>query len=152
MSDEPVENNSPELAAASLKKEERNCANCGCSIIVTHGQDKTQSQMFCRLNPPIHGQARVEVQRVDIKGNKVWKDGKAVMNSEIQSVFVHSPTVAQMVCFDGWRPQGTLPGDFAYKNAAEIDGIVARWQGAMKRLQDDVAMDSLVRDLPSPGA
>jgi len=71
----------------------RTCANCACSIEVTNPQAIGQKQLICRRNAP------QLIAQHD-------KHGKVVGVSLVQA-----PTDKSLVCFDGWRPAGTLPGD-----------------------------------------
>jgi len=71
----------------------RTCANCACSLEVTNLQQISVKQLVCRRNPP-----QVMAQQD--------KQGRLIGMSLVQS-----PTEKSLVCFDGWRPAGTLPGD-----------------------------------------
>lgn len=67
---------------------ERTCANCACSKTLKHPQLVNTSVMFCRRNGPL-----------------------VVQGPNGQNGLTFQPTQGEHVCYDGWRPIGTLPGD-----------------------------------------
>lgn len=104
------------------EKSVRTCENCACSHKMKHPQFVNESQLFCRREPPIYQRLRV-MQPVIRNGNPVMQKGttdKPLLESVEGDFYVYKPTVASMVCFDGWRPIGTEAGDFRYKTP-ELD-------------------------------
>jgi hypothetical protein len=93
------------------KTEIRNCANCACSFFREHETNPMEKQMFCKRNGPQVAQMRTEKPRL--------RDGKVVIDRRTQKpemenvmtiVYVYAPTMPDLVCFDGWRALGVLPG------------------------------------------
>lgn len=90
----------------------RNCETCACSFIGKHPQLFGQEQMFCRRNPPLHARVRVQRPRLGLdKKIMAGRDGKPIMETAEEDMYLYVPTTKTMVCFDGWRPVSTLPGD-----------------------------------------
>jgi hypothetical protein len=94
----------------------RCCANCACYFVVPNPQNPMQSQGFCRREPANTAQVAVEVPMVNGKGEVMMqkdKTGREVprMERRQQMAYVFDLTNASSVCFDGWRPLGTQPGD-----------------------------------------
>jgi len=73
---------------------DRRCENCACAVLVKHPVELNRTQLLCRKEPPmiVHQEAEVGGQRM-----------RAMQ-------LTYRPTSAELVCFDGWRPIGTLPG------------------------------------------
>lgn len=94
----------------------RTCANCACfahmkpdGTIVADGAAGYQT--VCRRNVPGARAVRVEVPRI-LDGKPVLdRIGRPVMEPASAFQYGYQPTPADAVCFDGWRPAGTLPGD-----------------------------------------
>jgi hypothetical protein len=120
--------------------EERTCANCACSII--QEAPTLGKQLFCRLNPAIGKMVRTQVPRI-IKGQPQVRDGKPVMEQGEALGFMFAPTMATLVCFDGWRPLGTLPGDFTYRSS----DIERRFGAGLDRLLNDMKEDAALQAL-----
>src|ERR1700692_1112216 len=92
----------------------RSCANCACNIMQKHMLNPLEQQMFCRREPPTAAQMRGETPRIrDGKPVMDKHTGKPIMESVQQLVYLYKPVTAESVCFDGWRPEGTLPGERA---------------------------------------
>jgi hypothetical protein len=55
------------------------------------------------------------------------------------------PTNPDMVCFDGWRPMGTLPGDknVSVFNESSVATMATAVGAAFKKLQEDLQKDYL---------
>src|SRR5271156_6822026 len=106
--------------------ETRTCNNCSCSIIQ---EANGVQQMFCRLNPAIGKMVRTQIPRI-IRGQPQFRDGKPIMEQGEMLGFMFAPTMASLVCFDGWRPLGTVPGDFSYKSS----DIEKRFGAGLERL------------------
>ena len=99
--------------SVEIPKEARCCRNCACYMEVRHPVDPTQSQGFCRREPP-HGQeVRLSIPRLNDKKEPMFmRDGKTPQMIETKRLaLVHEVTAREMTCFDGWRPLGTRPGD-----------------------------------------
>jgi len=129
------------------KPEPRTCANCACSIIRKHPVTLNETQMFCQRHTVVSAMARLERPRLDRNKNIVaGRDGKPIMERVEELIFMHAPTVAEATCFDGWRPQGTLPGDFSYKSA-DLDAKVF---AMMQRLSAD-ALEDMKQPKAPPG-
>jgi hypothetical protein len=116
--------------------ENRTCANCACSITQEANGIK---QLFCRLNPAIGKMVRTQVPRI-IKGQPQIRDGKPVMEQGEMLGFMFAPTMASLVCFDGWRPMGTLPGDFSYRSS----DMEKRFGAGLDRLLNDMKEDAAI--------
>ncbi len=108
---------------------ERNCASCACHAwmsmadgkleegVITTAQGITHN-IVCRRNEP--GAQRVRVQAPVTYLSKttgkmeVAKDPRTgiprMEDKEIMQIG-HRPTAPDAVCFDGWRPLGTAPGE-----------------------------------------
>jgi hypothetical protein len=93
----------------------RTCANCACfgrmgsdgSMVET----EADSTPVCRRNPPGAREQRVEVPYIDPATNAPVMDrGRTRMVAQKVLVIGYPATVPAAVCFDGWRPPGTLPG------------------------------------------
>lgn len=89
----------------------RNCGNCACFYELPHPQNPGQKQGFCALKPPIAGQVRVQVPRLDKQGKPVTTPRGPAMDAAEDIAFAHAPTAASLCCIEGWRPIGTLPGE-----------------------------------------
>jgi hypothetical protein len=83
-----------DLAKVHVQITERRCENCACSLQVDT-QLINQKAWICRKDPPFI----VETRQRTVDG--------VVTSAE----FSYKQTAPQFVCFDGWRPAGTLPGD-----------------------------------------
>lgn len=88
----------------------RTCANCACSFIREDAKNPLQKQMFCRLNPPVAAQLRGEKPRMRDGKVVIGRDNKPVMENVTELHFLYAPTLPELVCFNGWRPMGVLPG------------------------------------------
>lgn len=88
------------------------CQHCACYFETSHAENPNEFQGFCRRQPAMPTQSRVQVPRKDPKtGQPVIKDGQVVMNNEVVIGFLYAPTQRQGTCFEGYRPLGTLPGE-----------------------------------------
>ena len=116
------------------KSDIRNCSNCACYHEQTSALMAMQKQGFCRRDPPTAAQARVDVPRLDrMKNPVIGKDGKPIMESVQQLVYLYKPTLPELVCFDGWRPMSCKPGE---RIASDMDGLVQ----ALRRLKDEMLL------------
>ncbi|MGH7746367.1 MAG: hypothetical protein ACREQ5_16655 [Candidatus Dormibacteria bacterium] len=92
-------------------KTARICASCACFYEQEMPGNPLQKQGFCRRNPPQYGMMKVQTPRLDINKQIVLgKDGKPIMETNEQGVYLYPPTLQNLTCFDGWRPIGELPG------------------------------------------
>lgn len=114
-------------------KPERTCANCACFHHVPNPVSPSQNQGMCRLNPPQHKRVRVEVPRMRLGQSVMGKDGKPVMEIGEADALFYAPMTAEMVCFDGWRPIGTEPGE-RWELKRETGELMARFNDAMQWL------------------
>jgi hypothetical protein len=99
----------------------RTCANCACQLWRENEMNKLEKQMFCRRNTPTAAQMRAERPR--LRDGKVVIDkrtNKPEMENVMTVVYLYQPTMPELVCFDGWRPLETLPGEKKFL----IDGAV----------------------------
>lgn len=95
---------------------ERTCANCACfgrmdgnGAMVDTPAD---SIPVCRRNTPGARQQRVEVPVLDPTTKAPVVDrGRPRMMAQQALVIGYPATAPDAVCFDGWRPAGTLPGE-----------------------------------------
>lgn len=95
-----------ELQSESEVKE-RTCGNCACSLLQTAG---ALTQLFCRRNMPMHAVVDIETPMMRMGQPIVGKDGKPRMEMTKQDAYMYPPTLAKLVCYDGWRALGTEPG------------------------------------------
>lgn len=102
------------------EKSPRTCANCACAFLMKHPVNINQTQLLCRRNPPFVVQQRTE--------------------AGVQNGISQPPTNPDVVCFDGWRPIGTEPGEqwemkARLQNVANImktaikEGVIAKATG-----------------------
>ena len=82
--------------------EDRRCATCACSIKLPNPRSVTGEDTYCRRNVPITREDRV-------RGPDPSNPRKTVEG--IQRLIEHELVHANAVCFDGWRPIGTPPGE-----------------------------------------
>lgn len=102
----------------------RTCSTCACYFESVNPQDSSKFQGFCRRVPADVHQLRAEVPRVDLAGKPVMKDGKPVMNSEVVTGYIYKVTQRDGTCFDGYRPKGTLPGEWPISAQAIAKAIL----------------------------
>lgn len=102
---------------------ERTCSNCACYTEITLSP-LTPPTGQCRRN--IGQQVQIQIETPRLMDNKpvIGKDGKPVINKTVEARFLYAPTLPTSVCFDGWRPLETLPGENAqtryFKTALNI--------------------------------
>jgi hypothetical protein len=92
----------------------RDCGHCACFYQPPLPPDApagSRREGFCRRSPADPMQVRIEVPRLDQKGQPVMREGRPAMNNEVVKVLAFRPTEAASTCFDGWRAKGTLPGE-----------------------------------------
>lgn len=93
---------------------DRKCSTCACFITApVPGESRLQG--MCRRFAPTAQRVRISVP--------VMKDGKPVMQKfdptkpltqEVTQLgYLYELTEADLVCFDGWRPLGSKPGNAA---------------------------------------
>lgn len=96
----------------------RTCANCACHILQSNpmipGSPPTSA---CMLNMPMLLQGEGQQPMLDKNQKPVMMKDKNTgldvvrMEKIVKQFFIYPPTQPELVCFDGWRPIGTLPGD-----------------------------------------
>lgn len=122
----------------------RNCGNCACSAMQPNHINPLEKQMFCRRNPPMAQELAVDVQQVRDGKPQFARDGKTpITHREKKMFYLFPPTMAELVCFDGWRPLGTEPGQRVIE---DLDGMT----GALKRLWADMIAQLQSEALPQP--
>lgn len=127
-----------------LENPVRTCANCACMIEMSAINSPLQKQNFCRKDPAKFAQVRVQKPRLNREGKIIeGRDGKPIMEDAVQDIFLYVPTQPQLVCFDGWRPEGTMPGE---KSA---DGLTKFTDELMQRFKRDAEND-LMSAYPTP--
>jgi len=90
---------------------DRTCANCACHWIQENAQNPMEKQSFCRRDPPKAAQMRGETPRMKDGKAVMGRDNKPIMENVMVWAFLYNPTQPSLVCFDGWRPAETLPGE-----------------------------------------
>lgn len=93
------------------EKSPRTCANCACMLLMKHPVHINQTQMICRRNPPVVVQQRTE--------------------AGVQVGITQPPTSAEAVCFDGWRPIDTDPGE-QWETKARLQNIANIMKSAVR--------------------
>jgi hypothetical protein len=131
------------------ENEKRTCANCACHDTGTYPLTQ-QEMMVCKRNPPNGIPMRVRRPAIDpvTRQPRMAKraDKPTPIMEEVQAVVVfYNPTSPDMVCFDGWRPMGTDPGDFAYKSSP-IEKQIEQTIVGMNRLVNDLHADAVLAD------
>lgn len=129
-----------------MTEEIRTCANCACHHLQEMNNNSLQKQSFCRRNTPAYGVAEVEVPRLDKDKNPTkGRDGKLIMERAQQGMYLYPPTLPTLVCYDGWRPMGSLPGarkldskEIAETMAATMDKLQLE---AERRMAELVALE-----------
>lgn len=83
----------------------RNCGNCACMLAMQVGEGaKAQKAYLCRRNQP-----RVVQQ---VARGAVMTTGRGDQDTQVSAILTYEPTMPDLICFDGWRPEGTPPGLF----------------------------------------
>lgn len=84
---------SPKVDQGVSSAPDRRCNTCACYLEIPNSTGKGPGQGVCRRN----GVLMMQTQ------NRIT--GQMEMN------LTFAPTMAELVCFDGWRPENTAPGD-----------------------------------------
>ncbi len=93
----------------------RICANCACFAAmrddgtIVDAAENPEAARVCQRNPPGGRYQRVEVPVLK-DGAPVIDRGRPRMEAKQVLQIGYPPTVEGATCFDGWRPEGTLPG------------------------------------------
>lgn len=122
------------------KPESRTCANCACSVVRKHPVLLNEDRMFCARNTVNSHIMRVGKPRIDPATKQPVMDKrtqKPIIESVDDLVFLYMPTMPELTCYDGWRPLGTLPGDFSYRTG-DVAELTQKFMDGFKRLQQDV--------------
>ena len=124
------------------KLEPRLCLNCACHMVQENSANPLEKQSFCRRDPPMAQQVRVDKPVVREGKPVVDKhNGKPLMKEEMQIVYLYRPTMSNLVCFDGWRPTSYQPGE---RMPATLDVDMGDMMAdGYKRLMEDLQKDSL---------
>lgn len=90
----------------------RTCSSCACYFESANPENPTQFQGFCRRAPPDLVKTSVLQPRVDLQGNPILDRNKqpVLQREEVQG-FLFKPVQRSGTCFDGYRSNGTLPGE-----------------------------------------
>lgn len=124
--------------------EPRTCINCACHSIQHDMTNPLLSQMFCRRDPPIAQQMRLERPRMRDGKVVMGRDGKTAIMEQVQEiVYMYRPTKHSLTCFDGWRALGTEPGQ---RDIGSIDGMT----GALKKLWSDMLVQQQESSFSNP--
>jgi hypothetical protein len=131
---------------------ERNCKNCACyAEIILSPIAPPQAQ--CRRNGPVPAQIRIErprMKKVELTGKMevmMGKDGKPITETSVENVFLYAPTASDKVCFDGWRPMGTEPGENAQTMYIK-DALKTAMNVVHGKFSDNVPREPMERDEP----
>lgn len=132
-----------------VESEPRSCANCACSHTMDHPQ--FGKQLFCRRDPA--NAQEFNVQQPIIRNGQPVMDKrdptKPMMSSGRALFYLYKPTLPALMCFDGWRPIGTQPGE-KWQNL-KVDGMMEGIVKNYERLSQDVSAslsgESISRDL-----
>lgn len=115
----------------------RTCASCACHLVQENQLNKLEKQSFCRRDTPQAAKLRSERPQMINGQPRMMKDGKThIMETFDSVIYLYKPTMPELVCFDGWRPLDTLPGERA---ATELSSNI---MSAMARLYKDMVMQS----------
>jgi len=134
---------------------QRLCSNCACfarmlpdGTVVPDDGNSTDGMLVCRLETPASRLAYQEVPVIH-DGKPVIDRGKPRME-RVQVVQIgYKPVTREAVCFNGWRPQGTLPGEnfklaIIERRLLPICAELARGNSqAAKKLADGMLADML---------
>ncbi len=97
----------------------RTCGNCACfarmmpdGSVVSTSEAAQDTASVCRRTPPGGRYERREVPVVR-DGAPVIDRGRPRMEARQVLQIGYPPTVDTAVCWDGWRPLGTKPGESA---------------------------------------
>lgn len=138
----------------------RTCANCACfahmlpdGTVLASDSKRAEGQTVCRRAPPGGRWVEVEVPVYDATGAPVMRrPGVPRMERKQVLEIGYPPAVHSGLCYDGWRPIGTRPGDNVH--LAEVLPMVAELArgnvAAAKRL-GTAMLDNLMAELPPPG-
>lgn len=145
----------------------RTCGNCACFAHMlpdgtvlprdskpTEGMASPYGQTVCRRSPPVGRWVEVEVPVFDPTTGAPVMRRPGVQRMERKQVLEigYPPAVHTGLCYDGWRPIGTRPGDNAH--LAEVLPMVAELargnMAAAKRL-GQAMLDDLMAEMPPPG-
>ena len=111
----------------------RECVTCACYFEQANPENPLQTQGFCRRLPADMAEVRMMEPRRDQAGNIVkGKDGGPVMQPVKVIGYLFKATKREGTCFDGWRPQGTLPGE------RSIDTTIREVRDQLKPMLDQI--------------
>lgn len=145
----------------------RTCATCACFTAMTPEGELLDTdaappdvQRVCRRNTPGARMVRAEVPVFDPKTGAPVMRRPGEQRTETRQIMQigYAPAVSTGVCFDGWRPLGTLPGE-NYK-LANVERtllplcaqIAAGNSQAARKLAEGMLADLLAANTPgTPG-
>jgi hypothetical protein len=105
--------------AAVVLPADRHCANCGCAARMTRAGQylamtavDPESFVVCRRNMPQASQVQGRAPRKHPQTGEDMRNaqGQRLYDSVAAVQIGYPATLPEAVCFDGWRPLGTLPG------------------------------------------
>ncbi len=120
------------------EEQERTCANCACHIIQENMANPLEKQYFCRRDTPMSSMQRMEKPRMRDGKAVMDRNNKPIMESDNVMVYLYKPTLPRLVCFDGWRPEHTLPGE-----RLAVTEVIEMSAAAMRRLMSDIQTQAL---------
>jgi hypothetical protein len=116
-------------------KEIRECGNCACFFKGEH------KDFYCRRTPADAQMVRVSVPRLrNGKEDIDSKTGQPIMIEQQQMALVYKPTLPNLVCFDGWRPADTKPGD---KSVESIGSLMEQALQGYRKLWADLQNETV---------
>lgn len=132
------------------KKIFRSCLTCACHHVQENQLNKMEKQSFCRRNPPTAAKMRGERPQMLHGQPRFMKDGKTpIMETYDAVLYLYAPVMENLVCYDGWRPIGTEPGERA--NTELSDSLTRGMVRLFKDMMADASLDAesaALRDLP----
>ncbi len=94
----------------------RTCANCACfGRLQPDGtmaaRDDEKVPAVCRRFAPVTQRMRMMIPAIDAHGHPITdRSGQQRMTEQVGFSMGYPATKPEAVCFDGWRPEGYLPG------------------------------------------
>lgn len=137
------------------------CANCACfahmlpdGTVLPRDSTRQEGQTVCRRSPPGGRWARVEVPVYDQATGEPLMRRPGVPRLEAKQVLEigYPPAVPGGVCFDGWRPVETRPGENAHlREVLPMLAELARGNTAAAKRLGQAMLDNLLDELPPGG-
>jgi hypothetical protein len=135
-----------ETKTETTEEVKRTCSNCACCIVQQNAQNPMEKQSFCQRDTPMFTRIRVERPRMRDGQPVIDRTGKPILEMGEEGIYLYKPTLPTLVCFDGWRPLGTLPGDDPVRTSylSNVQPLLA----AFRRLAEDVQTESIMPFFP----